>query len=556
MRDDSRMSRQVPGHRATKLALKIRYDRNRSVVIGFFFGQWMVNEERKLSFLQKHSLLVVTLAPLLAIVVGSLLNIWYNRMNIYDRLEELDLLGRFHVTVLFYNAIVFGVLLFIWFKWLFFLRYIRNKLRAGKEVSDDELKRARAKTINIPWVIALLCSIGWLGCIPVFICSLSFGTESLDSQINTHLVISFLISGSICGTQAFFIAEICCLQYLYPEFFDRGKLVQADGGIAGSLRVKWLIWVVSTVVCPVSAELLLFFAPDQRSADTGQFAIAVALIFVAFSLLSAWLLARLVIRPIHHLRSAAKKVGEGDLDTTVDLQRSDDFGMLIAEFNNMVSGLKEKERVQTMFGRHVGQRAAQAILDSPAGLGGTNREITAMFVDVRNFTSISESRRPEEVVELLNVFFQNMVEIVEDCGGMVNKFLGDGFMALFGAIEGELSEGRHADAAVECALRMSERLQEVNARVSLPFDFAIGVGIHTGEAVVGSIGSQQRLEYTAIGDTVNVASRIEGLTKRLEKTILFSAATQQALTSDFSITGPFTETVRGKQDSVVVYGVS
>lgn len=515
-----------------------------------------MNEERNQGLLRKHSLLVVTLAPLLAIIIGSLLNIWYNQMNIYQPLMDAGLLGRFHGTVLIYNSIVFSALLFIWFKWIFFLRRVRDKLRAGEDVSDDELKRARAKTINIPWVIALLCSIGWLGCIPAFIGSLNFATESLDPQISIHLVISFLISGAISGTQAFFIAEICCLHYLYPEFFDRGQHVKADGGIAGSLRVKWLIWVVSTVVCPVCAELLLFFAPDQRSADAGQFAIAVALIFIAFGLLSAWLLARLIIRPIHHLRSAAKKVGEGDFDAQVDLQRADDFGLLIAEFNSMVSGLREKDHVQTMFGRHVGQRAARAILESPAGLSGTNREITAMFVDVRNFTSISESRSPEEVVELLNVFFQNMVEIVEDCGGMVNKFLGDGFMALFGAIESELSEGRsHADSAVECAIKMAERLKEVNNRVSLPFDFAIGVGIHTGEAVVGSIGSQQRLEYTAIGDTVNVASRIEGLTKRLEKTILFSAATQAKLTSGVSVTGPFEAAVRGKQDVIVVYGV-
>lgn len=343
---------------------------------------------------------------------------------------------------------------------------------------------------------------------------------------------------------------------LYPEFFERGQHVRADGGIPGSLRVKWLIWVISTAVCPVAALLLLFFAPEPRPANAPYFAVAVGVIFAAFSLLSAWLLARLIIRPIHHLRSAAKEVGEGNLDAQVELQRSDDFGLLIAEFNSMVSGLKEKEHVQTMFGRHVGQQAAQAILESPAGLSGTNREITAMFVDVRNFTSISESRSPEEVVELLNVFFQNMVEIVEDCGGMVNKFLGDGFMALFGAIEEEIpSERTHADAAVECAIQMAQRLEEVNQRVSLPLDFAIGVGIHTGQAVVGSIGSQQRLEYTAIGDTVNVASRIEGLTKRLQKTILVSAATRDRLTEEFPITGPFEATVRGKQNVVVVYGL-
>ena len=512
----------------------------------------MSEEERRMSFLQKHNLLVVTFAPLLAIVIGSILNIWYNQTNIYQTLEEQGLLRRFRTTVFVYNALAYVIALFIWFRWMIFLRRVRDGLRAGETVAVSDLKKAQAMTINIPWVVALLCVVGFLVCIPVFIASLNLADAALPPVVNTHLVISFLISAAICGTQAFFIAEICCLQLLYPEFFETGQLVQADGGVAGSLRTKWLVWVISTVVCPVSAELLLFYAPDPNK----EFAIAVALIFIAFGLLSAWLASRLIIRPIHHLSSAAQKVAEGDLEARVDLQRADDFGMLIGEFNKMVLGLKEKERVQNMFGRHVGRRAAEAILNSPAGLSGTNREITAMFVDVRNFTSISESRRPEEVVELLNVFFQNMVEIVEDSGGMVNKFLGDGLMALFGAVEPDANvEQSHADMAVGCAMRMAERLDEVNQRVSLPFDFAIGVGIHSGEAVVGSIGSQQRLEYTAIGDTVNVASRIEGLTKRLEKTILFSAATRDLLTKQYPIDGPFEASVRGKEETVVVYSL-
>ncbi len=511
------------------------------------------NEEKQTGFLRKHNLLVVTFAPLLAIIVGSLLNIWYNQNNIYEGLEEKNLLGRFHATVIIYNVSVYGLLLVIWFSWIFALKKVRDKLRAGSVVEEAELKRARAMTINIPWVVALLCVIGFLGCIPTFIASLNLAPNPPEPEINTHLVVSFLISAAICGTQAFFIAEICCLQLLYPEFFEAGEMVKADGGFAGSLRTKWLVWVVSTVVCPVSAELLIFYDPKPDR----DFALAVALIFIAFSLLSAWLAARLIIRPIHHLKTAAKQVGDGDLETRVDLQRADDFGMLIAEFNNMVSGLKEKEHVQTMFGRHVGRRAAKAILNSPTGLSGTNREITAMFVDVRNFTSISESRSPEEVVELLNVFFQNMVEIVEDCGGMVNKFLGDGLMALFGAVDIEDSETlTHADRAVECAARMAQRLAEVNERVDLPFDFAIGVGIHSGEAVVGSIGSQQRLEYTAIGDTVNVASRIEGLTKRLQKTILFSDSTKGLLTGNHDLDGPFEASVRGKEEALTVYSLN
>ncbi len=149
----------------------------------------MSTPNRKIGFLQKHSLFVVTLAPLLAILIGSLLNIWYNQTNINPILEAQGLLKRFHTTTLIYNLVVYSILLFIWFKWTIFLKRVRDKLRAGKEVSETELGRARAKTINIPWMIALFCTIGWLGCIPVFICSLNMATDSLDMQtINRHLV--------------------------------------------------------------------------------------------------------------------------------------------------------------------------------------------------------------------------------------------------------------------------------------------------------------------------------------------------------------------------------
>ncbi len=152
-----------------------------------------------------------------------------------------------------------------------------------------------------------------------------------------------------------------------------------------------------------------------------------------------------------------------------------------------------------------------------------------MFVDIRNFTARSEASTPEQAVALLNVFLSEMVDVIEQRhGGIVNKFLGDGLMAMFAEWTGRAD---HADAAVAAGREMLQRLQDINARLRAAGEppLAIGIGIHTGRAVVGSIGSPRRMEYTAIGDAVNVASRVESLTKVVGVPLLLTDATRQAL---------------------------
>jgi class 3 adenylate cyclase len=177
----------------------------------------------------------------------------------------------------------------------------------------------------------------------------------------------------------------------------------------------------------------------------------------------------------------------------------------------MVAELRDKRRIEEDFGRHVGERVARKILERAGGLGGAEEELTIMFVDIRNFTARAEASSPEQAVALLNVFLTEMVDVIEQRHGIVNKFLGDGLMAMFAAWTGRLD---HADAAVAAGREMHERLQRINARLADAGEppLALGIGIHTGRAVVGSIGAPRRMEYTAIGDTVNVASLVEDIT--------------------------------------------
>lgn len=194
---------------------------------------------------------------------------------------------------------------------------------------------------------------------------------------------------------------------------------------------------------------------------------------------------------------------------------------------------RERKRLNAMFGRYVSGRVMQALLESPdmPALGGARREITVLFSDIRGFTTLSELLAPEEVVELLNEYFQRVCAALLAEEATIDKFIGDAVMAEFGA---PLAQPDHADRALRAAIALQRNAQEFAGWVRGRFpdrqlpDFAVGIGLHTGAAVVGNIGSQWRMEYTAVGDTVNTASRLEGMTKTVGCPILVSRATYEA----------------------------
>lgn len=194
---------------------------------------------------------------------------------------------------------------------------------------------------------------------------------------------------------------------------------------------------------------------------------------------------------------------------------------------------RERKRLNALFGRYVSGRVMEALMASPdmPALGGARREITVLFSDIRGFTTLSELLAPEEVVELLNEYFQRVCAALLAEEATIDKFIGDAVMAEFGA---PLAQPDHADRALRAAIALQRTAHEFVDWVIARFpdrqlsSFAIGIGLHTGAAVVGNIGSQWRMEYTAVGDTVNTASRLEGMTKTVGCPILVSRATYEA----------------------------
>jgi adenylate cyclase len=209
---------------------------------------------------------------------------------------------------------------------------------------------------------------------------------------------------------------------------------------------------------------------------------------------------------------------------------------------------RARREAVAMFSRFVNPHVVKQLVERGGIEGaGQSREVTLLFSDIRGFTSLSETRKPEEVVALLNRYFSLQVEVVFKHGGSLDKFIGDCIMALWGA---PLDDPEHARHAVACALDMADTLAAFRRQLGATSDFDVGIGIHSGPAVVGLIGSDRRREYTAIGDTVNLASRIEGLTKEAKRRILVSKDTADRCGDAFAFTSCGTFPVKGRAQPV------
>jgi class 3 adenylate cyclase len=255
------------------------------------------------------------------------------------------------------------------------------------------------------------------------------------------------------------------------------------------------------------------------------------------------------LQPMRDLAEGTKRVAAGDFSQPLPVVQDDDLGTLVASFNRMQAGLAERQRLQGAFGTYVDPALAARLLEQGDDVfTGERREVTVMFVDIRDFTPFAEANTAEDTVARLNALFEIVVPAVIDAGGHVNKFLGDGALAVFGA-PNELAD--HADAAVTAAVLIHGLVGE-----RFGGDLRIGMGINTGVVIVGTIGGGGKLEFTLIGDAVNVAARVEQLTKTTGDAILLTQQTVDAL----SIRPPGlvdrkSHAVKGKSAAVQVFAV-
>ena len=391
-------------------------------------------------------------------------------------------------------------------------------------------ERARHRIVHSPITISLLGFVGWELSTILSICRID--TLFPDAPHQSIITVSILFGFWGLFAFAFSYATTNYLNKLLiiPCVFPEGGLGKYAHGKQFSIVTKqFIFWAASTLFPIVLLIFGLLLRTNQNILNLHELVhndvlFEVIAIMLVFSFAFAMSFASSLQHPLNQIEKATELIKEQKFDTRVKIFSSDELGLLGDAVNEMAEGLAERERIKDTFGRIVDPRVRDYLLSNEHSLGGKVVDASILFSDLRDFTKLSEKRKPEEVLYILNRYFQEMSNAIEIHGGFINKFIGDAILAVFGT---PMPMEDHAERAFATALQMQKNLDSLNAQFLAEglTELKMGIGIHTGSLLVGNIGSANRMEFTVIGDTVNTASRVEGLCKGLKKNLLLTENT-------------------------------
>lgn len=377
--------------------------------------------------------------------------------------------------------------------------------------TDDD----RTRTLRAPERLTALQGLLWGGAVIVFTV-LALAIQP-SRAVTTALTVG--IAGVVVSSVAYLLTQFTLRPIAARALAEVPLTSRPRGAGVGDRMV--IFWGLGTAMPLVGLMIaaIVALAGDQTSLTRLAVVVLVLCsVVLLFGLFITVLNARSVVAPVVSVRDALLAVERGDLDHTVPVYDGTELGQLQSGFNQMVAGLREREHLRDLFGRHVGQDVARAAAEMPGGgveLGGQAREASVLFVDLVGSTAYAAEHSAEEVVAVLNRFFGVVVDEVDRHGGLVNKFIGDAVLAIFGA---PVEHDDHAGAALGAARAMARRLAEEVPGVGA------GIGVSTGEVVAGNVGHASRFEYTVIGDAVNSAARLTDLAKDVPGRVLVARA--------------------------------
>jgi adenylate cyclase len=385
-------------------------------------------------------------------------------------------------------------------------RTLRWLLRGEQPVFED----AR-RALRMPRDMAMIAAILWLvgGAVISVVAAIAGEDAETVFGISSGVVLAALTSA---GITYLLVGRV-------TQPVARLALAACPPRSAPAFGVGWrllLIWVLTSGT-PIVGLVLVLSAPRGKT-NVLAVGVSVAVLALVLGGYATALSAKAIGTPLRAMVDALHRVGQGNLDVAVGIDDGGEIGLLQSGFNEMVEGLRERERIQDLFGRHVGPAVAAEAISGGVTLSGELQHVVALFVDITGSTKLTHRSAPADFVAMLNRFFAVVVDEVEGNGGLLNKFEGDAALCVFGA-PAVLDDP--ATAALRAARAIRDRVAEMG-------EFEIGIGVAAGPVVAGQVGAASRFEYTVIGDAVNEAARLTDLAKRAEGHILASDVTVAA----------------------------
>lgn len=341
-----------------------------------------------------------------------------------------------------------------------------------------------------------------------------------STRLAERVLVTVALSGLVTASCAYLLTEILLRPVAARALGTGLTRPAAVPGVATRAILAWAVGSGIAVLGLIAVGILgLTGDPSATRHRLGVAVVVLGGVGLAVGLLAVTAAARVTADPIASVRRALHRVRQGDFSARVPVYDGSQVGQLQAGFNEMVAGLAERERIRSTFGAYVDPDVAEHILEEGVDLAGERVEVTIMFLDVRGFTRIAAGCSPEAALEQLNRLFERAVEVVHAHSGRVDKFVGDGLMAVFGAPR---RQPRHADAAVQAASEIARVVEDEDL-------LAVGIGLNSGEVVAGNVGGSGRLEFTVIGDAVNLAARVQAATRKTGDVTLLTERTRELL---------------------------
>jgi adenylate cyclase len=420
------------------------------------------------------------------------------------------------------------------------------------------LQISRIRSVNAPLWISVFAMVGWgIGILSNVVYSYSVGIK-MNSELQIRLYLHALEVSFFSFGLGYFTLDYLIRRNIIPMLFPDADVSNLKGVLNLSVFTRFGLYFFTVGVFPVMVyeDFLIHLKGSIFSQDTEFYAMIIGVVFLINGIYLTYIVADGFRRPLKKLEFAVQEVGKGKLEFHLTVDSVDEMGKVAEGFNKMTKGLLDRDRIRNIFGRMVDERVRDYVLNLDTNLVGEKIKATVMFVDIRGFTSLSETLSAEKTVEFLNIFLNRMSSCITKNEGIINKYLGDGFLAVFGAPIPKVNSVELAiKAGIEIQIELEkwneERLGQGEKTVKL------GIGIHYGDLISGTIGSSDRMEYTVIGDTVNVASRIQELTKKLGFPFLMSGeANNQIINHHFYIkTFAGQEILRGRTTPIDLWSL-